>query len=96
MGHAGSYLWRIRHQLASQLLFLPGCQVLALGHEGRAVFQRRADNGMWEVPAGGCEPGQGFRTAAVTELFEETGIVARAEDLEPFASLSEPSIHALT
>ncbi|MBP3036593.1 NUDIX domain-containing protein [Arthrobacter sp. zg-ZUI100] len=44
----------------------------------------------------GCEPGQSFRTAAVAELFEETGIVAKAEDLEPFASLSDPSIHPLT
>jgi 8-oxo-dGTP pyrophosphatase MutT (NUDIX family) len=49
-----------------------------------------------ELPAGGCEPGQSFRTAAIAELFEETGIVAKAEDLEPFASLSEPSIHTLT
>lgn len=97
MGHIGSYLWKIRQHLGSQLVLLPGAQVLVLGEQGgHALFQRRVDNGVWELPAGGCEPGQSFRTAAVAELFEETGIIAKAEDLEPFASLSDPSIHTLT
>lgn len=96
MGHVGSYLWKIRQHLGSQLVLLPGAQVLVLGQEGRALFQRRADNGVWELPAGACEPGQSFRTAAAAELAEETGIVANPEDLVPFASLSDPSIHTLT
>lgn len=78
------------------MVLVPGVQVLVLGEGGRALFQCRADDGMWEIPAGGCEPGQSFGKAAVSELFEETGIVARVEDLVPFASLSEPSIHTLT
>lgn len=96
MGHVGSYLWKLRQHLGSQLVLLPGAQVLVLGQDGTALFQRRTDNGVWELPAGGCEPGQSFRTTAIAELFEETGIVAKAEDLEPFASLSEPAIHTLT
>lgn len=40
------------------------------------LVQRRADSGAWEIPAGACEPGQSFATAAVAELAQETGIVA--------------------
>ncbi|MFJ7750765.1 NUDIX domain-containing protein [Arthrobacter sp. NPDC097144] len=69
MGHIGSYLWKIRQHLGSQLVLLPGAQVLVLGEQGgHALFQRRVDNGVWELPAGGCEPGQSFRTAAVAEF----------------------------
>lgn len=41
-------------------------------------------------------PGPEVQTAAIDVLFEETGILAKAEDLEPFATLSDPLIQTLT
>ena len=35
----------------------------------------------WEVPGGGIDPGETYASAAVRELFEETGLVVRAEDI---------------
>ncbi|GAC1373463.1 MAG: NUDIX hydrolase [Pseudarthrobacter sp.] len=95
MGHIGSYVWELRQQVGSRQLLLPGAQVLVLGAQGTVLFQRRVDNGVWEFPAGACEPGQSFATTAVAELFEETGIRADSADLVAFASLSEPELHQL-
>lgn len=95
MGHIGSYVWELRQKLGSRQLLLPGAQVLVLRADGTALFQRRVDNGVWELPAGACEPGQSFAGTAVAELFEETGIMADPADLIAFASLSEPELHQL-
>ncbi len=35
----------------------------------------------WELPGGGLEPGEGIAEAAVRELFEETGLVVRPDQL---------------
>lgn len=62
------------------------------------LVQRRTDSGVWEIPAGACEPGQSFADAAIAELAElaeETGIRATVGDLEPFACLSDPDLHTL-
>jgi 8-oxo-dGTP pyrophosphatase MutT (NUDIX family) len=95
-GFNESYLGKLRSILGHELLLSPGVQILLIRDDQRILVQRRADNGMWELPAGSCEPGQSFRTAAVAELFEETNIRIQPADLIPFASLSDPSIHTLT
>ena len=37
---------------------------------------RRTDHGYWHTVAGGIEPGEDARTAALRELREETGLIA--------------------
>jgi 8-oxo-dGTP pyrophosphatase MutT (NUDIX family) len=69
--------------------------VLVLDDDGNALFQRRVDTGLWEIPAGSCEPGSGFAQTAVTELAEETGLRVDQGDLEPFACLSAAEHHVL-
>lgn len=95
MGHIGSYLWKLRQSVGTQLVLLPGAQILVLRDDGLALFQRRADTGDWEFPSGGCEPSQSFRQCAVAELREETGLIASPEALVPFGSLSEPGKHSV-
>ncbi|WP_104053400.1 MULTISPECIES: NUDIX domain-containing protein [unclassified Arthrobacter] len=95
MGHIGSYVWELRQKVGKRQLLLPGAQVLVLRTDGTALLQRRVDNGVWELPAGACEPGQSFAGAAVAELFEETGIRTDPADLVAFASLSDPDLHQL-
>ncbi|MEU9604336.1 NUDIX domain-containing protein [Streptomyces sp. NPDC048057] len=96
MGYIGSYIWSLRQEVGHRRLLVPGAQVLLVDEEGRALFQQRADNGLWEIPAGACEEGGDFADAAVREVKEETGLVVRREDLVPFASLSDPEVHTLT
>ena len=95
MGHIGSYVWELRKKVGTRQLLLPGAQVLVLRPDGTALLQRRADNGVWELPAGACEPGQSFSDTAAAELFEETGIRVSPLDLTAFASLSDPDLHQL-
>ena len=84
-----SYIKSLRDSVGSSLLLVPGAQVLVMRADGKILLQRRSDNGVWEIPAGSCEPGQSFRTAASNELLEETGIEASTESLVAFASFSD-------
>lgn len=96
MGYIGSYTWRLRQHVGSELLLMPGAQVVVVDAEDRILYQRRTDSGLWELPAGAAEPGTSFRSTAARELFEESGLQVREDDLIPFASLSEPDIHTIT
>jgi 8-oxo-dGTP pyrophosphatase MutT (NUDIX family) len=96
MPFEGSYLWRLRQKVGSDLVLIPGAMVFLLRDDGAVLFTRRVDNGMWCLPAGGAEEGGSFAATAVTELREETGVVARAADLVAFACLSEAELHTIT
>lgn len=90
-----SYLGGLRRHVGHALLLSPGVQIVLERSDGQVLVQRRADNGHWEIPAGSCEPGQSFVAAALAELVEETGIRLGADELEPFATLSDPVLHTL-
>jgi len=47
----------------------------------RRSLEKRFMPGKWENTGGGVQAGETTRTAAVRELFEETGIVCEAEEL---------------
>lgn len=61
--------------------------VLTLRPDGRILLTRRAPQksyaGRWEISGGCVQAGETIRQAAVRELWEETGILCRTEDLEP-------------
>jgi 8-oxo-dGTP pyrophosphatase MutT (NUDIX family) len=96
MPFEGSYLWRLRQQVGSQLLLMPGAMLFLLREDGAVLFTRRADNGLWCLPAGGAEEGSSFGATAITELREETGVAVDPADLEAFACLSEADLHTIT
>jgi 8-oxo-dGTP pyrophosphatase MutT (NUDIX family) len=92
----GSYLWRLRQKVGSDLVLIPGAMVFLVRDDGAILFTRRADNGMWCLPAGGAEEGSSFARTATTELREETGVVVDPADLVAFACLSEAELHTIT
>ncbi|MFJ8746039.1 NUDIX domain-containing protein [Embleya sp. NPDC127516] len=69
--------------------------MLLFDEHGGCLFQRRSDTGLWEFPAGACEPGSTFAGTAVEELREETGLHVAEGDLVPFGALSDPEVHVI-
>jgi 8-oxo-dGTP pyrophosphatase MutT (NUDIX family) len=96
MPFEGSYLWRLRQKVGSDLVLMPGAMVFLVDDDGTVLFTRRADNGTWCLPAGGAEEGGSFAQTAVTELREETGVTVDPGDLIGFGTLSEPQLHTVT
>lgn len=95
MGFVGSYLWRLRQKVGSDLVLMPGAMVVLRDGEGRVLLTRRVDDGTWCLPAGGAEDGAGFAATAAAELREETGAVVVAEELRAFGCLSRPELHTI-
>ena len=91
-----SYLGRLRRRVGTDVVLMPGASVMAIDGDERVLLLRRADDGRWCMPGGAAEMGSSFVTTALAELSEEAGLVARAEDLVPFATVSEPDVHRLT
>ena len=96
MAFVGSYLWRLRQAVGSDLVLMPGAMVALLREDGRVLLTRRTDDGTWCLPAGGAEPGGSFARTAIGELAEETGLRVEEDDLVPYASLSEAELHTIT
>jgi 8-oxo-dGTP pyrophosphatase MutT (NUDIX family) len=48
---------------------------------GRVLLQRRADDGMWNIPGGAMEPGESLEQTARREVREETGLDVGALEL---------------
>ncbi|MFH8884445.1 methyltransferase, FxLD system [Streptomyces californicus] len=65
-----------------------GASAVVTDGEGRVLLGRSA-RGMWELPAGGVETGESAQAAAVRELAEETGLVAKVEDAHVVAVLPD-------
>ncbi|HEX4731760.1 MAG TPA: NUDIX domain-containing protein [Solirubrobacterales bacterium] len=96
MPFEGSYLWRLRQKVGSEIVLMPGAMVFLMHDDDAVLFTRRVDNGMWCLPAGGAEEGSSFAATAITELREETGVVVDPSDLVPFGCLSEAELHTIT
>jgi 8-oxo-dGTP pyrophosphatase MutT (NUDIX family) len=95
MPHPGSYLWRLRQAIGSELVLMPGAMIALRRDDGQILLTKRADDGTWCLPAGAAEPGGSFARTAMDELREETGIEVAEDDLVPFASLSEAEAHTI-
>lgn len=96
MTFEGSYTWRLRQKVGSDLLLMPGAIVFLLRDDGTILFTRRATTGKWTLPAGGAEEGGSFAGTATRELEEETGVIADPADLVGFACLSEAELHTVS
>lgn len=84
-----SYFGQLRILAGDRTLLLTATRVVARDQAGRLLLIRRADNGVWSVPAGAMELGESVADCAVRELWEETGL--RATELTPFALHTGPA-----
>ena len=81
----GGYPILFRMSLDPRISHIPfiqtGSAVVVRDEKGRILLQQRKDNGNWGLPGGCQDLGERLETTAVRELYEETGIKAKEEDL---------------
>lgn len=76
------YLADIVKQLnESQDIIFVGTGLLVIDKQNRVLIGKRTDNDEWSLPGGSLEVGESLRHCGARELQEETGIVAKEEDL---------------
>jgi len=74
------FVLELRRHVGHAELWMPGVTaVVARGDE--VLLVRRVDNGEWAPIGGIVDPGEDPAVAAVREVLEETGVVARADRL---------------
>ncbi len=69
------YISDIRQKVGHDPVFMPGAGVFFIDPEGRALLQRRRDNGLWAGTGGALEMGETFEEAAKRETQEELGLL---------------------
>ena len=86
----------------TDLPYRPCAGVILMNRDGRVFVGQRIDSTLeaWQLPQGGIDPGEDAETAALRELFEETGVTADKVELiaraprEQLLELLARSFHA--
>lgn len=69
-----SYLSQVRKLIDKQELIITAARAVISDQEGRILFIRRRDNGLWAMPAGGQELGESILDCLKREVKEESGL----------------------
>jgi 8-oxo-dGTP pyrophosphatase MutT (NUDIX family) len=69
-----SYLDRMRELIGNRPLIVTAARAVIRDQEGRVLFIRRRDNGLWALPAGSQELGETIFDCLKREVKEETGL----------------------
>jgi mutator protein MutT len=69
------YLKNLRAHFGNQLVMVPSVAAIIRNEAGQILFLVRADNGLWDLPAGAIDPGETPAQAVVREVREETGLI---------------------
>ncbi|WP_404289562.1 NUDIX hydrolase [Glutamicibacter arilaitensis] len=67
------FITELRTHIGHGMLWLSGVKIVVLDGT-KVLLVRRADNGLWTLPAGIIEPGEEASHTAVREVHEETGV----------------------
>jgi 8-oxo-dGTP pyrophosphatase MutT (NUDIX family) len=86
---ADSYVGRLRALAGDRTLMFVGARAVLLDTAGHLLLIQRSDNRKWAMPAGAMELGESIADCVAREVWEETGLRARA--LTPFALQTGPA-----
>lgn len=88
-----SYLGRLRQQVGSRLILMPGTRIVIEREDGAVLLQRRSDFGIWGIPGGAPEEGEDIVSVIVRETQEETGLTVFAP--KPFGYGCDPAFETI-
>ncbi len=69
-----SYMGQIRELVGEREIIITAARAVIRDQEGRILFIRRRDNGLWAMPAGGQELGESILDCLKREVNEEAGL----------------------
>jgi 8-oxo-dGTP pyrophosphatase MutT (NUDIX family) len=72
------YYRALREKIGTELLLIPAVAAVVRDEQGRVLVQRSRHE-VWSLPAGAIEPGESPAQAVAREVYEETGLLVRAE-----------------
>ena len=75
------FVLALRERVGTHPLFLTGVTAVVRNSAGEVLLARRVDNGQWALVSGILEPGEQPAEGLRREIAEETGVVARIDDL---------------
>ena len=73
-GYEESYLGQIRKLIGKRKLIITAARAVIRDREGRILFIRRRDNGLWGMPGGGQELDESILDCLKREVKEEVGL----------------------
>lgn len=90
MSYIGSYMWKLRQKVGNMRIITATVDVLPVNSKGEIKLIYSSVFNLWSCVGGHVEYGDSWSSAACNELKEEAGIIAKEEDLIPFATISGP------
>lgn len=81
-----SYIMSLREKVGHRPLIMVGAGTFILNEKNQLLLIKRADDGLWDKPAGSMELGETFEECAKRETFEETGLFCNTLDFFDYTS----------
>ena len=94
MHFAESYLGKLRQQLGSQRIQVPGGRIIMERVDGTILLQKRRDYQRWGLPAGSPELDETATQSILREVLEETGLTVNT--VQCFGFTSNPAYEIIT
>jgi 8-oxo-dGTP pyrophosphatase MutT (NUDIX family) len=69
-----NFLQQLRDKVGPELTLIPGVTILTFDAQNRVLLVRKCDSEMWHTPGGCIDPFETPASAAVREMWEETGL----------------------
>ncbi len=91
---AETYLGKLRSQVGSRLLQVPGFRIIIQNSESKILLVKRRDFDLWGLPAGSPEVGESIEDCIRREVAEETGLSVKGFSCFGFASNPEAEINS--
>ena len=75
-------------------MLVPGARIVIENPSGQILLHKRSDLGVWGLPGGNAEEGEGLEAVVIREVEEETGL--SVFQVRPFGFGCDPAVETVT